>query len=251
MNAVVGIIVLAALLCLVTSRLRSRRSGGCQSRIRPLASKFVYRRRRQIAALQARELARAIIDDRPDPAAHLGAGVILQRGEDAWTRARARLAVRTGEATCTAYTQVSWLGRRAKNVTHESTTEQWRDHGEIEWLITSQRVVGRLPASTEMISIWWSGLDGVDIYIESDRIVFNGANGWTGMLSGPAVAPIAVAAIAMCHGLEALLVHPALEALRQQGAPQPPPQQSSSSREPETIGAGGTILRLPRRRPTR
>jgi hypothetical protein len=250
-NAATVVVVLVALLCTLKWVRWSPRDRWRRGHIDRLAPRFVRRRQRQRAFLQAWELTQAIIADRPDPLAHLAAGVILQSGEDVWTRARARLAVRTSQAAWTAYTQVSWLGRRAKNVTRATASEHWRGYGEIEWLITSQRIVGRLPASSVMISVWWSGLDGVDIYIESDRIVFNGVNGWTGMLSGPAVVPIAVAAIAMCHGLEALLVHPALEALRQQGAPQPPPQQPSSSREPETIGAGGTILRLPTRPPTR
>ncbi len=159
------------------------------------ASRFVRRRQRHAAFLQAWELTRAIVEDRPDPVAHLAAGVILQPGEDPWTRARARLAVRTGHAASTAYTQLSWPGRRAKNVTCDTITEQWRNYREIEWLITSKRVVGRPPVSSEMISAWWSGLAGVDIDLASDRIVFDGVNEWTGMLTGPAVAPVAVAAI--------------------------------------------------------
>ena len=123
-------------------------------------------------------------------------------------RVRARLAVRGSQATWTAYTQVSWLRRCARHVTHEVSAEGWQDSGRIDWLVTSQRIVGRLPASSEMYSIWWSGLAGVDIDLARDRIVLNGVNGWTGMLTGPAVAPIAIAAVAMCHGLEALLVHP-------------------------------------------
>ena len=171
--------------------------------------------------------------------------MVLQPGEDAWTTVRARLAVRSGHAAWTTYTQLSWPGRRAKNVTRETATDQWQDHGEIEWLITSQRVVGKLPASSEMISVWWSGLAGVDIDLKRDRIVFNGVNGWTGKLTGPAVAPIAVAAVAMCHGLEALPKHPALEMLGNQGLPQP-----SLAKGPGAADSGGTILQLPTRRPS-
>ena len=198
-----------------------------------------------MANLQARELARAIIEDRPNPTAHLAAGVILQPAEDAWLRARARLAVRTSQPAWTANTQVSWLGRRARNV-------QPRDHNravagprKIDWLITSQRIVGRLTATGEMISVWWSGLGGVDIDLKRERIVLNALNGWTGMLSAPTLAPMAVAAIAMCHGLEALLLHPALDEAWEQGPKQPPLPQ-----EPEAVGPGGMIVRLPTRRPT-
>jgi hypothetical protein len=241
-NAATVVVVLVALLCTLTWVRWSPRARSRRRHIHPLPARFVGRRHRHTAFLQARELARAILEDRPDPVAHLAVGVIPQPGEDAWTRARARLAVRTCQAACTAYTQASWLGRRAKNVGRETTTEQWQDHGDIEWLITSQRVVGRQPASSEMISVWWSGLAGVDIDLESDRIVFNGVNGWTGMLTGPAVAPIAVAASAMCHGFEALLVHPALEQLQPKHPLLPP--------EPEGVGPAGRIVSLPTRRPT-
>jgi hypothetical protein len=179
----------------------------------------------------------------PDPTDHLAAGVVLQPGEDAWMRVPARLAVRTSHPAWTAHTHVSWLGRRAQNVTHETTTEQWKDHGQIDWLITSQRIAGWLPASSEMFSVWWSGVAGVDINLEGDRILLNGLNGWTGMLKGPTLAPIAVAAIAMCHGPEALLLHPAVKDLWQQGTNQLPLPQL-----PEAVGSDGMIVRLPTRR---
>jgi hypothetical protein len=152
--------------------------------------------------------------------------------------------VRTDSAGWTAYTQVSWLGRRAKNVTRETTTGQWQDHGELDWLITSQRIVGRLPASSEMISIWWSGLAGVDVDLKRERIVLNAVNRWTGMLTGPSVAPIAIAAIVVCHGVGALLIHPALESIRQSSQDERPP-----SPEAEGVGARGMIVKLPVRTP--
>lgn len=245
MNAVVGIIVLVALLFLVTSRVRNRQAGLYRRRVHMLAPMFLHRRKRRAGITQARELARAIVEDRPDPTAHLAAGVVLQPGEDAWLRARARLASRTSQPAWTARTQASWLDRRARSVTRESPTEWWLDNGEIHWLITSERVVGRLPASSEMISLWWSGLAGVDVDLKRDCIVLNGVNGWTGMLTGPAVAPIGVAAVAMCHGLEALPEHPALEMLRKQGSQQPSPAQG-----PRVVDSGGTILQLRTRRPT-
>lgn len=241
MNAAPVIVVLAVLLCLAASVLRTRRAARGRSHLHPRAGRFVHRRQRHAASLQARQLARAIIEHRPDPTAHLAAGVILQPGEDAWMRSPARLAVRTSQAAWTANTQLSWLGRRARNVSHETTTRRWQGQGEIDWLITTQRIVGRLPATGEMISLWWSGLDGVDIDPKHDSILLNGINGWTGILVGPTVAPIAVAAIAMCHGLEALLTHPALEKLREQ--PHPIQDQKAA-------GSGGTIIRLPTRTPT-
>jgi hypothetical protein len=180
-------------------------------------------------------VARAIIEDRPDPVAHLAAGVILQPGEDAWTRVRARLAVHTSQAAWTANTQASWLSRRARSVTRETVMYQWQDYGEIDWLITSERIVGRRAVSSEMICLWWSGLAGVDIDLKRDRIVVNGVNGWTGMLTGPCVAPVAVAAIAMCHGLDALLRAPALCTLRLKITEHPDPRRPN-------VGTGAAII---------
>jgi hypothetical protein len=244
-NAAIAIVVLMVVLWLLTSVLRTRRIRHDHSYIRPRAHQFFHRRKGQIATLQARELARAIIEGRPDPTAHLAAGVILQPGEDAWLRVQARLAVRTTQPAWTASTQVSWLGRRASHITRETTMGQWQNRGEIDWLITSQRIVGRLPTTTEMISVWWSGLAGVEINLKRDRVVLNGVNEWTGMLTGRAVAPVAVAAIAMCHGFEALLVHPALGELWTRGPTQPP-----WARQWKPVEPGGTIVRLPARRPT-
>jgi hypothetical protein len=96
-----------------------------------------------------------------------------------------------------------------------------------------------------MYSIWWSGLAGVDIDLERDHIVLNGMNTWTGMLTGLTLAPIAVAAVAMCHGLEALMTHPALEEVRQAGLLRPP-----VAAKPEALRSGATVVRLPTRRPT-
>jgi hypothetical protein len=243
-KVVVVILVIVAMICLVTSRLRRHRARRGKGPIRPGVPRFLHCRKQEAGLRQAWELVQTIIEDRSDPTAHLAAGVILQPGEVAWARVRARLAVRSSQDIWTAYTRVRWLGRRARNVTRKTTSERWQFHGQIDWLITSQRLVGRLPASGEMYSIWWSGLAGVDIDLESDRIVFNGVNGWIGMLRGPAGAPIAVAAVAMCHGVEALLVHPALHALRRRD-----PWQPDLTEHPEAACSGGMIVRLPTRRP--
>jgi hypothetical protein len=58
------------------------------------------------------------------------------------------------------------------------------------------------------------------------------------------LAPVAVAAVGRCHGLEALRVHPAIQTLRQQD-----PRQSDLPQALEAVGPGGTIVRLPTRRP--
>lgn len=219
-------VVLAAMLLVVVSMVRKRQDGRYRRRIHSPDSRFLHQRNRWAGIRQGQELARAIIEDRPDPLAHLAAGVILKPGEHAWAQARTRLAVRSGPADWTVSTPVSWP-----------------DHGEMEWLITNRRLVGRLPANSEMLSLWWTGVAGADIDLRHDRIVLNGINGWTSMLAGPAVAPIAVAFVAMCHGNEALLVHPALRCIRCSAPQQAPPHSERSATE-----IGATIVRLRARR---
>ncbi len=194
--------------------------------------RFRHRRRRQAAAQQARSLAAAIIDCRQDPTVHLAAGVVLQLGEIAWLRARARLAMRSSQTSWVAYTEMSWMGRQARNVSREISSRRWEDYGEIDWLITSQRLVGRLRGSGELISVWWSGLVGVDVDLRHDRLTLNGVNDWIGKLSGPEISPIAVAAVGTCYGPEALALHSALAALREtQIGQMTPPEQSRTFSE--------------------
>lgn len=203
-----------------------------------------HRRRRQAAARQARSLVAAIMDCRQDPTAPLAAGVVLQVGEIAWARTRARLTMHSSQHPWVAYTQMSWWGRHARTVSGEISSPRWEDLGGIDWLITSHRIVGRLPSSSELISVWWSGLVGVDVDLNGDRLTLNGMNGWTGKLTGPEISPIAVAAVAMCHEPEALAAHPGLAQLRHiDGRNARPPSRGSSA-------DGATIVALPTRQRT-
>jgi hypothetical protein len=186
------------------------------------------------------------MDCRQDPTVHLAAGVVLQPGEIAWTRSRARLTMRSSQMAWVACTQMGWWGRRPRNVNREKSTSGWEDSGKIEWLITSQRLVGRLPVSAELISVWWSGLIGVDVDLHHDKLTLNGVNGWTGRLSGPEIFPLAVAAVGMCHGPEALADHPGLSRLPTiEGRPATAPFS-----EPRALTEGATILRIQNRRRT-
>lgn len=202
-----------------------------------------HRRRRQAAGQRARSLAAAILDGRGDPTAHLAAGIVLHRGEIAWLQTRSRLGVRSSQPVWTVYTPASGWGRHTRRA---SDSRAWVDHGAIDWLITSQRIAGRYRASGELISVWWSGLVGVDIDLKRDRLILNGVDGWIGQLTGPEVAPIAVAAVAMCHEPQALGVHRALVGLR--GIDDW--QRASSPDMPLAQTDGATILTMPRRRQT-
>jgi len=108
----------------------------------------------------------------------------------------------------------------------------WQDRGEGDWLITSLRLVGRTRPDGELTSIWWSGLAGIQLDLGADTVHLDGNNGWRGELIGPGVAPIAVAAVAACHGPEVLLVHPGLARLRGSGT------QAETSPAPEPLALG-------------
>ncbi|MGH9094557.1 MAG: hypothetical protein ACRDXE_05295, partial [Acidimicrobiales bacterium] len=98
-------------------------------------------------------------------------------------------------------------------------------------LITSLRLVGRIQPGGALLSIWWSGLVGVQVDVDADTIRLDGDNGWRGQITGPGVAPIAIAAIAACHGPSALLVHPGLGRLRRPSLAEPSPAPEARSLE--------------------
>jgi hypothetical protein len=77
-----------------------------------------------------------------DPVAHLDAGVVLQPGEAPWAHAQARLATWETQAAQTGRSRVRWGGRRVDSPARGVTVSGWRCHGEIDWLITSLRVIG-------------------------------------------------------------------------------------------------------------
>jgi hypothetical protein len=96
----------------------------------------------------------------------------------------------------------------------------WIERGTPEWVITSDRLVGRLPTG-ELESIAWSAIAGLRVDLAQEWVALDAFNGWRAVLSGPAIAPIAVADVASCHGTQAMIEHPALAPLRE---PRPAPQ---------------------------
>ena len=72
--------------------------------------------------------------------------------------------------------KLSWWGRQGHTVCHEAVTSRWRDHDEIDWLLTSARIVGRAPARVELISIWWADLSGVQVDLDAEVVGFDAAN---------------------------------------------------------------------------
>ncbi len=210
-------------------------SGGPPLHRRPRRHRRVGdRRRRRDAAETARAFVAMLAAGGHDPVAHLELGVVLQPGEMPWGHAQARLATWQTQSAQVTRSRVRCGGRWVDSTAREVTASGWQDHGEVDWLITSLRLAGRTHPDGELISIWWSGLPGAHVDLAGDAVHFDGSNGWRGHLTGPAVAPIAVAAVAACHGPQALLVHPGLARLgRPAGQAETP-----SAPEPLALGTG-------------
>lgn len=196
-------------------------------------------RRRRAAVAQASELLQALAAGRYDPSAHLEAGVVLRPGEVSWGRSKARLWVWSSASAWAWRSRASWWGRRAHGAGRQSVVSGWRDHGDIDWLVTSARLVGRAPGSGELISIWWTGLDGVQVDLHDEVIRLEAANGLSAQLRGPGVAPLAVAGIGACHGTATLSDHPALASLRDRVG-----LARAFQPEPPAVGSGKPMLKL-------
>jgi hypothetical protein len=135
----------------------------------------------------ARGLALQIASGADHGTAAYDVGVVLNDGERVWGRAPARFQ---------SFSESGWIER-----------------GTPDWVITSDRLVGR-PPTGELESIPWSAIAGLRIDLAQEWLALDAYNGWRAILSGPAIAPIALAAVASCHGTEAMIDHPALAVLR-------------------------------------
>jgi len=230
----------------ITSSVRHRRawgqrSGGLPSRRRPCRHhRPGDAKRRRLARKQARDLVGTLFAGGHDRLVHLAAGVVLEADEVAWQRSMARLSVWSTESSWVTQSRVSWLGRRAHSASREAVVSGWRDHGRIDWLITSARLVGRAPGDGELISIWWAGLSGIQVNLDAEVIRLDAANGWRAKITGPGVSPVAVAAVAACHGPAALADHPALASLGDRARVSGP----GRGPEPPVLGPGQPVLRL-------
>ena len=153
-------------------------------------------RRRRAALAQARRLVLALAYGRQNPFAHLVAGVVLEEGDVVFQQSTARLETWSTTSARVIDDHVSW-GRRAKSPGRQLTVDYWQDHDESTWLLTSARAVGRSVKGGELVSIWWASVAGADVDARNEFVVLNATNGWRGRLSGPGIAPIAVAVVAL------------------------------------------------------
>ena len=201
------------------------------------------RKRRREAAEAARDLVAMLATAEGDPVAHLSIGVVLQPGEMPLACARARLVTLETHVTQVSARRVRWLGHRVEGAVEAVSASGWQDHRESDWVITSLRLVARARPDGELLSIWWSGIAGLQVDLDADTVRLDGNNGWRGAITGPGVAPIAVAGVAACHGPDVLASHPALACLR----PRRVQAEKSAVPEPPALGPGDPMAeRWPR-----
>lgn len=164
---------------------------------------------RQASSAAARVLALTIVEGRSFGVHAYDLGIVLGDGEIAWQRAPADYWWR-GEQSWTVQHN-SYHGYRSTiNEVHQPCMYH---AGMLDWLITNQRLATRKPDG-HVISVWWAAIEAISADLAREIVVLDGTGGYHGELRGPAIASIAVAAVATCHGWEALLDHPALEPLR-------------------------------------
>jgi hypothetical protein len=90
---------------------------------------------------------------------------------------------------------------------------RWADASFAAVLVSDMRLLCRF-ATGRLSSLWWSGVVGLNVDLAAEHIVLDYGDGQPVGLSGSRVAPVAVVGIASVYGIEAMLTHPALAALR-------------------------------------
>jgi hypothetical protein len=134
------------------------------------------------------EIARGEPFARFDP---MNAGVVLQPGE-------------------TVYRQVPlWI-----RVQQEG---RWAEASYADVLVTDLRLLCRF--ETGRISLlWWNSVVAIDVDLTKEHLVIDYGDGQSVSLSGPWMAPAAVAGVAAIYGERALVGHPGLSPLRRKGS---------------------------------
>jgi len=168
-------------------------------------------RARETSRHAARDLALTIVRGQPSAMQAYDLGIVLGDGETAWQRAHADYRHRS---------EHSWMVQHNSYRGYRSTINEVHQPcmhyaGMLCWLITNQRLAAR-NVDGQVVSIWWGAIEAISVDLSRELVVLDGTGGYHGELRGPAIAPIAVAAIATCHGPQALIDHPALEPLRAQ-----------------------------------
>jgi hypothetical protein len=121
-------------------------------------------------------------------------GVVLDAGENVWAETPLQF-------------NLDW--------TYPGTDGQTIGPAVRPWLVTSDRVVGRL-ADDRLYEYRWEQAVGVRVDLTPDReiVILDTENEPALVWSGPAVAPLAVAAVFRLYGPIGVIEHPGLATLR-------------------------------------
>jgi hypothetical protein len=146
---------------------------------------------RRWAHQTARDLALSIVTAKPTPASPYGIGVVLDPGEQVWAECPVRFLQEVPLVDGPAIPPVR------------------------PWLITSERIVGRL-GDDHLYGWRWEQMQGcrVDLSPSAEFVSLDGYERSRLDWIGPGVAPFAVAVVYRLHGRQALLQHPGLSTIR-------------------------------------
>lgn len=151
---------------------------------------------RQWAHETARNLVLSIVSGQPAAATPYGIGVVLDRGEQVWAECPIRFLQENLSAEVSGVPLVR------------------------PWLVTSDRIVGRL-GDDHLYGWRWEHVRGcrVDLSAPTEFVAVDLDDGCRLDWIGPGIAPLAIAAVYQLHGSRALIDHPGLEPLRVPASP--------------------------------
>jgi hypothetical protein len=145
----------------------------------------------------ARDLVLAMVSGQPTPATPYGIGVVLDPGERVWAECPVRFLQEVLSA-------------------EGPTTPPVRP-----WLVTSDRIVGRL-GDDHLYGWRWEHVRGcrVNLSTSAEFVALDLNDGSRLDWTGPGIAPLAVAVVDRLHGHQSLLDHPGLAAIRRRDCPE-------------------------------
>lgn len=145
----------------------------------------------------AKDLVMAIVTDQLTAGTPYRVGVVLKPGEQIWAECPLRF---LQERPVGPQADLDWFPPIRP------------------WLVTSERVVGRL-GDDRLYSWRWGQVVGCRVGLDPgvETVALDLQDGSGVVWIGPGVAPLAVAAVCRLHGREALVLHAGLAPLRQAG----------------------------------
>ena len=167
------------------------------------------------AADTGRRLVLTLCSGEQIPVSPYRVGVVLGPDEQAWVECPVRFVQDAPPGGLASTDIVSWPPIRP-------------------WLVTSQRIVGRL-GDDRLYGYRWEHIVGcrVDLALGREAVAIDLRDGMPLVWTGPGVAPMGVAAVFRLHGRQGLLDHPGLGSLRA-----PSPKMRGRAPSELTIGDG-------------